>query len=423
MLERLDPRLVFGVMGAALLALAWWLHLPMMLWDHLDLVPLLQAAESGALASGHLLEAQGGHGHAAAYAVLLKITTISGGWLMADVLVSWVLLLVFAALISLCVRAVQHEPSRPVLLTLVVLLCLSTLHLPNLVWGWQVAVFICLLGVGVAAATIALEMPWAARLALGALGIFLSLSSLATGAALYPAMLIAVSLRDRLSAGDKLELILLWGLWSGFLLYWMEYLPAAPGPALDFQALLGMGVYALNYLGGGAIRFATDLGMPVALAGIVLLWLALRRLWPAAPNAAALWSLLAVFTLGVAMLTAYRGAPSFGTDHAFVLRYGSFASLFWVAVVGAMFMARTNGDTRALRYGLRTLAVLLVINSLHFIPQARSIHKDAVALRDQVVQTWPAVPDETLREIYFDDAEKARARLEFLYEKNYPPFD
>lgn len=423
MLERLNPWVVFGVMGAALLGLAWWLHIPMMLWDHLDLVPLLQAAGSGGLATGQLLEVHGGHNHASAYAVLLKTTTLSGGWPMADVLVSWVLLLAFAALVTLCARGVQTQPSRSSLLTLVVLLCLSTLHLPNLIWGWQVAVFICLLGVGISAAAVVLEMPWAARLALGALGIFLSLSSFATGAALYPALLIAVLLRDRLTAGDKLELGLLWGLWCGFLLYWMEYLPATQGPALDFPALVDMAVYALNYLGGGAIRFATDLGLPVALAGIVLLWLALRRLWPNAPNAAALWCLLAVFAIGAAVLTAYGRAPYFGAKHAFVLRYGSFASLFWLAVVGAVVMAHQLGETRTWRYGLRTLAVLLVINSLHFIPQARGIHKDAAVLRDRVVETWPAVPDEVLREIYFDDADEARARLQFLHDKAYPPFE
>ncbi|NND45979.1 MAG: hypothetical protein HKN58_11710 [Xanthomonadales bacterium] len=424
MADRLKPNNLLAFMALLLLALAAWWHVPMMLWDHLDLVPLLQAADTGALSAGQLLQPHGGHSHVSAYLALLGTTLISGGWPLADVLVSWLLLVAFAALLYHCVRAVSPAPDRYRLQGLTALMALSTLHLPNLVWGWQVAVFICLLGVATGIAAITLDCSRPARLVLGAAALLLAVSSFATGMALYPAMIVGLLLQTRIAGPEKLELAVLWGLWFLILLFWMDYLPPDTAVPTAAGGLAELVLYTLNYLGAGAIRFAGVLAPVITLIGLGLLALALQRLRPTAPSLVTLWAALAAFALGAALLTAIGRAPHFGSDHAFVLRYGSFATLFWMAVLGAAWSARLHRQgQQPIRYATSALAVCVALNALHFIPQSRDFHAQGKALHNRVIEAWPQVPDETLREIYFEDPDEARARLQYLHDRGFPPFD
>ena len=74
---------LFSLLAAMLLVLTLAWHVPMMLWDHLDLVPIYAAWQSGALADSAFFAVHGGHMHTAAYAVLLATTALSHGqtWL------------------------------------------------------------------------------------------------------------------------------------------------------------------------------------------------------------------------------------------------------------------------------------------------------------------------------------------------------
>ena len=82
----------FAVLAALLLAATMAWHLPMMLWDHIDLVPMYEAWRSGALGSSAFWQVHdGSHLHVAAYAVLLVTTWASGGQPWLDCLASVVL--------------------------------------------------------------------------------------------------------------------------------------------------------------------------------------------------------------------------------------------------------------------------------------------------------------------------------------------
>ena len=76
-----------------MLLATWCVHLPMMLWDHIDLVPMYEAWRSGALGSSAFWQVHdGSHLHVAAYAVLLATTWASGGQPWLDCLASVALL-------------------------------------------------------------------------------------------------------------------------------------------------------------------------------------------------------------------------------------------------------------------------------------------------------------------------------------------
>ena len=124
-------------------ALRW--HVPIMLWDHLDLLPMLQAWRDGHLHARELFAVHdGSHLHAAAYVLLLITTELSNGQTWLDVLLSWSLL-VAGAVVVMTMANRSLPAGVPVWQWLLLTgLALYPGHLANLQWGWQVAVFVCL---------------------------------------------------------------------------------------------------------------------------------------------------------------------------------------------------------------------------------------------------------------------------------------
>src|SRR5690606_1890470 len=139
--------IAFAALATLLLAatLAW--HLPMMLWDHIDLVPMYEAWKDGSLASSAFWQVHdGSHLHVAAYAVLLATTWASGGQPWLDCLASFAVL---AAQAIVLVRIAGAAPAGRIggaWLLLLLFIALNPGHLANLQWGWQVAVFISTFG-------------------------------------------------------------------------------------------------------------------------------------------------------------------------------------------------------------------------------------------------------------------------------------
>ena len=143
----------FATLAVALLAATMAWHIPMMLWDHLDLVPMLDASRRPGIDYRGLLEIhQGSHLHATAYLVLLATTELSGGRTWLDCLVSWSLLVAFALVVLWTGKPVVSGGGTWAFA--VIFFALYPGHLANLQWGWQVAVFLCLLGVALTIAAL-----------------------------------------------------------------------------------------------------------------------------------------------------------------------------------------------------------------------------------------------------------------------------
>ncbi|HEY3521018.1 MAG TPA: hypothetical protein VGK80_08255, partial [Rhodanobacteraceae bacterium] len=182
-------------MALLLMTLLW--QIPMMLWDHLNLVPMLEAWHQGHLSQSAFLKFDGAHIHTAAYAVLLVTAKISAGQPWSTDLVSWSLLLASAAIILSLIRVSFPRDTRGsvAMAAFLVFLALYPGHLANLQWGWQVAVFLCLLGVitVIWSLTRSRLSWWHDVAALG--GAALACSSFATGVAAFPVALMLIALR------------------------------------------------------------------------------------------------------------------------------------------------------------------------------------------------------------------------------------
>jgi hypothetical protein len=416
MSDRLAP-VVFVLLAASLLALTMLWQVPMMLWDHLDLVPIYAKWNDGTLDPSALLAIHGGHLHTLAYAVLLATTRLSNGHPWLDCLASWLLLVVYAGVVLSFSRETFGRGQRA-LAVLVVFLALYPGHLSNLQWGWQVAVFLCLAGVVIAIRMLTLPRLTSAHVAASIAAATVALLSFATAGALIPAALVLIALRRDVPWKTRLAFAVPW-LALGVL---FALRIDAPETSSNGTAHLGeVPRYALNFLGAGIARFAEDLAPWLALAGIlaaIQAYAAVRDRRESLP-----WLGLCLFAAFAGVLIAIGRAAPFGESHAFVTRYVSFSSLFWLGWTGLMGLRLADGGARISRAGIALVAVLATANALHMVKKAYEVGTHASAIETTIRASYPQVDRALLGEIYFDEPDVAMSRLDTLHALGFPPFD
>lgn len=421
---RAGELVAFAAFSALLFAGTWAWHLPMMLWDHIDLVPMYDAWRDGSLhASGFWRVHDGSHLHVAAYLVLLFTTAISGGQPLLDCLASLGLLLVQAWVLLGIARAAAcaDDPGRWGLL--LVLVALSPGHLANLQWGWQVAVFISTLGAVVAIALLTRPTLDMGRNLLAVLAASLGVMGFSTTLAVFPIALALVALHPASATrGLRLARMLPWLAAAAGLLWWLGNGRDASSPGWSLPGPGDFVLYVLNYLGAGVSRLATAIAPAwtvVALATTA--WVLCRRRHPDMLP----WLALMAFGIGAAALTALGRAAEFGVQHAFVTRYASFSLLFWFGWAGLVLRA---GRERVLPWRscvlplLWALLVFLVANGVHMAKQARALHVRATDLAAEIRRTYPAVPQATMEAAFDWRAPAASAALDSLHARGYAPF-
>jgi len=410
------PRIALAFAALAILLLVFTLRwrVPMMLWDHLDLVPIYQRFVGGTLDAGDFFRIHGGHLHAGAYAVLLLTTALSHGGTWLDGVASWLFLLAYAGVIVSLLRGLVRER---VVMLLIVFLALYPGHLANLQWGWQVAVFLCLAGMAATIALLATRAlrPWHVIAAIACAGV--AVASFAVGFAVFPAAIVVLALRRDLAWRTRCGWI---GVWVVLALAAMLALRRGGQPT---PAWIQVASYACNFLGAGLARYATDLAPWLGLAGIASGCMAA---WTFRARAVApAWIGLLAVGAASALLTAYGRVDAYGADQAFVTRYVSFSSVFWIGWLGLMAQFPRNTRPRAIGAGIvvSLFAVLAVFNALHLMKKAATVAARAQVTAQTIRQTYPDVPEPLLAEIYFDQPAVARERLERLHAWGFAPFD
>lgn len=354
--------------------------------------------------------------------MLLATTKLSGGHPWLDCVVSWALLVTYAGVVMAIAKdSFPCATGRNAAFGLLIaFFALYPGHLANLQWGWQVAVFLCLVGV---IATIRCltrdKMSWrhqALALAFAAL----ACCSFAVGIALIPTALVLVALRTDASWMRRAAFAAPW-LAAGILIAVLY--PATPN-ATAAGHFVQIVHYALNFLGGGISRFAPFLAPWLALIGLasgLAAFATVRR-----EQASHAWLGFFLFAIAAAVLVATDRAAAFGAEHAFVTRYVSFSSLFWLGWLGLVGMtARTAPRPWAsLRIPLTVvIAVLALGNAYQMMNKAARIGAETRATAKTIRATWPQVDPAVLAEIYFDQPDIAQERLEMLHELGFAPFD
>ncbi|WP_018971527.1 hypothetical protein [Rudaea cellulosilytica] len=415
-------------LGLLVATLVW--RIPFMLWDHLDLAPMYAGWQNGTLAQTIFYRIHGGHLHTAAYVVLLATTWLSHGQTWLDCLASWVLLCGYAAIVfAICRETLHMDDARArVIAALVIFFALYPGHLANLQWGWQVAVFLCLFG---SAATIRLltaaELDWKGNLR-ALLAAALALLSFGTALALLPVALFAIAVRSESSVGRRIGLAVPWmacGLaaaytMSGGASFLTQYVHAGEGQIA--MALLRDAHYALNYLGAGVARFAAAAAPWLALFALVsgaVAMVATRHRRAARP-----WAALMLFGAASAFLTALARVDE-GAAQAFVSRYVSFSSVFWMGWTGLCAVATQNTahKPRAQSIALGVVIAFALLNAGAMTKRAARLANEAHAQAAILCATWPQVDHALLQGMHYDGADAALRGLQAVHALGFAPFD
>jgi len=398
--------------------LAW--HVPMMLWDHLDLVPIYEAWQRGAFLSSEAMSVHdGSHLHFPAYVLLLGTTWLSDGQPLLDCLLAWTLLAAYAWLI---LKAIQRAlPLRPPrwLLPALVGFTLHPGHLANTQWGWQVAVFLCLAGSAAVVSLLSRSLTGWRENVIALLAMLVATMSFSTGLAIVPVALALILLRPAMPLSHRLLLAAPWTLFAIAIA-----MRASSDAQVTMPAPADFVVYVLNYIGGSVARFANGLA-PWLATFAILTGCACAHASRADPKVR-FWLGCMVFALGAAALTALGRVTAFGPEHAFVSRYVSFSSMFWIGWLGIVALALQTFPLRVRRLlqGFVVLVLLLAaFNALHMVKKAREVAKRSAQTAATIRSQYPAVDDAILREIYFGRSEQAKARLDVLHSQRFAPFD
>lgn len=413
---------LFGVLAGALGAATLFWHVPMMLWDHLEFAPLFEAWRHDAFDAASLFKPHNGHLYAALYLVLFATTGASAGAPWLDCLLSWLLLIGYAAII---VRTALRNLPRfgaggGAVVLLVTFLALYPGHLSNLQWGWQLGVLLCLFSA--AAAIRWLTQPilsWTQVFAAWCASM-VALFSFATAIALIPVAFVLLALRNECTLGRRFAYAGPWLITAGAIAAF--HLSSAPETRLANASAGVVTLYALNYLGAGIARFATGLAPALAVAALVsalMLAVRLRGRREALP-----WIGWLVFGLGCALLTALARAGSYGDAQAFVSRYVSFSSTFWIGWLGLAGLAAGGESFRRWRRAvIAFVALLAFINSVQMAGKASRTGAESRALAAELRAAYPAIDESLLRRAYSDDPAVARQCIESLHRLRFPPFD
>lgn len=190
------------------------------------------------------------------------------------------------------------------------------------------------------------------------------------------------------------------------------------GASLDLAMLA---LYALNFVGAGIARFATGLAPWLAFAAIASGAWAFARCQRQRESLP--WLGLTLFACFAAVLVALGRAAPFGSEHAFVTRYVSFSSLFWIGWVGLVGGAWRTNPPMPMRIGVAVVALFAIANALHMIRKAEHVSTQAHVTAATIRASWPRVDRRLLGEIYFDQPTIAAQRLDRLHALGLPPFD
>ena len=381
--------------------------------DHWDLVPHYQRLQTGADAWGDLFVLHGGHWHASGLFLKLVLAKFTGMAHWAESAASVALAgLGFLALARILLRVFEQSGADTLRATIwlfgiAAFFFFSLDQAGNWLWGWQVSVFINLAGVLWAIERLSCGPPSCVNTLLASIAAAIAIYAFATGWAVIPigfGLLIVYGAHRTWRGRGAL---LIWTMSSALLLIHYAIarsiteaagIDAGLPTQLDLAALTGFVHYAINFLASPLVRFARDISIPIFLLGFGLaawsIW-CLRQC-----RGAGFWQriapilALAAYSGGAALLSAFGRWEAYGVKQAFVSRYISFGTLFWIAIFALVILAIVKLRTRSHRVLISLLGLFLVLklgNIPSVVQKSLRISADIRATSDLLAANYPDV--------------------------------
>ena len=261
-------------------------------------------------------------------------------------------------------RRIEGRAHRAIFRSLAAAFVLGLHQVENLVWGWQLSLFLCVASAVAALALLAEgeAVTWGRAAIAAVLGVVSSFSY-AAGLMVWPAGAVVLALRSpRAPARPASGLPQRVGPWLAIGATVVIVYLAGTAPRLDAEAA-GPGervLHGLAFLASPVVRAWTEpaVGVIVGAGALVLAALGLAHAAARRAPPEPVWLGLIVFAIGSAAMTAL-GRAEYGLEQAMTSRYTTVANLLWIGVLGILLSsashassARRSGVTFALALGL-----------------------------------------------------------------------
>lgn len=414
-----SPAIIFFVIAAAY-TLTYYYRAPFM--DQWDFVSLYMEMEQGNLGIRDILAVHGAHFHTGAYVVMLLLGKLTGMNHAAEVTASLLVSIVgFVGLVKILYRAADqynYERSRAWLIGFAALFWWALDQATNLIWGWQVAVYLNTAGaVWCVYWLTSPQLDWP-RLVGAAIASTVAILSFGTGVALAP-LGVAILLARRFLAPDasmrrhSLAFLAGWLVISaaqGGVVIHANYFSGATYASetianpLNWGVIAGLLVFIQNFLANPVIHFSTEAAAPVFLISVGVLG---YIVWRNARTAPGLWGMtpllaLAAYGVGSAALTAIGRIGDFGVGQAFVSRYINFGDFYWIGLISllALVYRRAPSTPRENRAALIYFVILVTLKIATVANITTQLQKHAQTSREAartIVETWPETDEAALQ--------------------------
>jgi hypothetical protein len=378
----LAPAVIAALGILPLLALVLRRAVDVPYWDEWGWAYLIYAAHTNTLGWSQLWAIHNEHRMLVPNLLVVGLDALRGWSVVREQVVSLLLLAVTQFLIWTLIRRTVPAARVGVTFLVATILLLGLSQWENLSWGFQMAWFLCDLGLVVAVWALSRPHRTVRDVAIAVLAATVASLSSSQGLVVWASGLVAIVLAARRVLPTAVGWLL------AALLVVLVVHPGSPQDAavghVGFAHVGLLARYAVVYLGAPlAASFGVDASMQ---AGIV--WC----LWLGALAAAALrgplalrvrlapWLAIATYPLLCALVTA-SGRAAFGLAQAEASRYTSIAALGWISVVAATFVAIPRGSRSVLFAGLPAALVVVVASLTQSYSGNEQWHGTTVHLR------------------------------------------
>lgn len=410
----IGPQMLLAAAGLALPALIALLYITIfgvnvVYYDQFELVPVIEKLYTGTLTPGDLFAQHNEHRILFPRLVMLGLLSLTHYNTMAEMYFSWTVALITLGLTFVLFR--KYVGKTALLLPLfvpVAWLVFNLRQVDNLLWGWQMQIFMC-----VAAFVLSIYLLDRSRGLDGSLAAAVASAVLATfsfvnGLLVWPAGIAFLILAR---GKNCLKECALWSLAGAAV--WIFYFIGWSSPS-NHPSIF----YAISNAPGAILYLLTNVGSPLAwekshavavgfvlLAAIALTLAVLFWKKNLAPNA--VWITFILFSLASSAACAV-GRSGFGVDQALAPRYVTFTSLAVIglyAIIAGMFVKRGTSPQEStavtLGYGMLTGIVILglitgIIGGVYF---GISEHANKSAMKEALIN-YKTASDSELEKNY-----------------------
>lgn len=343
------------------------------LWDQWELVPLLEKLHDKTLMLADLWQLHNEHRIIFPKILMLFLAHFSNWNIFLELCTNMVLAIISLLFLFSILRNTSESLKSPWLKIIISLLIFSMVQYENWFWGWQIQIFMSILGAIIA---IWSANKWQGKtigLTIAILAAILSSYSFSSGLVIWPALAVLFLLQKKWKINHIIILTI--ACIATVLLYYYKYKGNPHHPPILFflSHPLVYARYVLTYL-GSSLGHSRSSSLVVALIMLIITSLAIFDIWRIDKKKIhnlAPWLALAIYVLLAACATGL-GRAGFGARQALSSRYTTISTLLVISAAVTIYHSMELNLSINKKRSLKDILFIIAITSVFCLSYSNS---------------------------------------------------